>query len=79
MRRAALLLSVVAAGCPGVKFGDSGDTGSYATCCTFSCDDGTEGAVSFTVDASDCDAYALDQCSLAGAAVSSASFEEEGC
>lgn len=55
------------------------DTGVVESCCTFSCDDGTTGEVSFTVDAADCDAYAENQCAANGAAVSSAAYQDVAC
>ncbi len=79
MRRLLLPLLALLAGCPGsIKLDDSGDTGG-GTCCAFICADGTEGTVTFTVDASDCDSYASDQCSLAGSSVDDVAFEEGGC
>lgn len=74
-----LLAGCVLAGCVDGKPFDSSDTGGYETCCAFSCDDGTSGTVTFTIDASDCSSYADDQCSLAGAGVSSADFSDGGC
>lgn len=78
MRPLALLLPVLLSGCPSVKVGDSGDTGG-GTCCAFICADGTEGTVTFTIDAADCDSYAANQCSLAGTSVADVAFEESGC
>lgn len=72
------LLAAASAGCPSVKVDDSGDTGD-GTCCAFVCTDGTEGTVTFTVDATDCNSYAADQCSLAGASVDDVAFETSGC
>lgn len=81
MRRIIGLLGALSlAGCPG-KGWDSGadDTGSGATCCSFSCSDGTNGQVSFTVSDSDCDDYADEQCSLSGSGVTTSDYSMGGC
>ena len=78
MRYTSLLLFLGLTACPTGKPFDSADTG-YETCCAFSCTDGTSGTVTFTVDPSDCDTYATDQCNLAGVEVQSSEFSEGEC
>lgn len=71
-------LALLALGLGGCIDKPLGDTGG-GTCCTFACDDGTAGQVSFTVDDGDCALYADDQCSVAGSATTSSSYADAGC
>ena len=54
------------------------DTGAD-TCCTFACDDATEGQIGFSIDDDDCAAYAEQQCGLNDAVVTQADFLTEDC
>lgn len=73
MTRLGLLLALLA-GCV-----DTGSDTGADTCCTFACDDATEGQIGFAIDTDDCAAYAEQQCGLNDAVVTEADFQNADC
>jgi hypothetical protein len=73
MTRLTLLLAALC-GCV-----DTGSDTGADTCCTFACDDGTEGQIGFSIDVDDCAAYAEQQCGLNDAVVTQADFTSADC